>query len=67
MKMAVNLTGTKKVTRALAPHLSAEALTDLLATPIERLTVQQLEILNDAVSRAPGSHDPSASIGSLLV
>ena len=65
--MAVSLTGTKTVTRALAPHLSAEVLTELLATPLEGLTVQQLEQVNDAVSRAPGSHDPKRTIGSLLV
>jgi len=64
--MAATTSGTKTVTHALAPHLSAAMLTTLLATPIETLTVAQLEQLCDALSRIPKGETPATTIGSLL-
>ena len=43
--MAATTSGTKTVTHSLAPHLSAAMLTTLLATPIDSLTVGQLDEL----------------------
>jgi hypothetical protein len=64
--MAIVLTGTKTVTRAVAPHLTAAGLTALLATALENLTVAQLKELVDAVERVPGGSKPGATLGSLF-
>jgi len=64
--MAATTSGTKTVTHSLAPHLSAAMLTTLLATPIESLTVGQLDELVDALSRVPKGEAPATTIGSLL-
>jgi hypothetical protein len=64
--MAVTLTGTKTVTVSVAPHLPASVLTALLATPVENLTVAQLDQLRDAVNRVAQGAAPSSSVGSLL-
>jgi hypothetical protein len=65
--MAATTAGTKTVTHALAPHLTATLLTTLLATPIENLTVAQLDQLFDALSRTSKGETPATTIGSLLV
>jgi len=65
--MAATTSGTKTVTHALAPHLSAAVLTALLATPIENLTVAQLDELRDALSRVAKGEAPATTIGTLLV
>jgi len=64
--MAVTLTGTKTVTVSVAPHLTASVLTTLLATPVENLTVAQLDRLRDAVNRVSQGAAPSSTVGSLL-
>jgi hypothetical protein len=64
--MAATVSGSKTVTQPVAPHLPASALTALLATPIENLTVAQLNQLVDALYRVQGGHDPSKTIGTLL-
>lgn len=65
--MSVTLTGTKTVTMSLAPHLTASVLTSLLATPVENLTVAQLDQLRDAVNRVAKGATPSSTVGSLLL
>lgn len=65
--MAAQVTGGKTVTRGVAPHLSAAVLTALLATPVENLTIAQLEQLRDAVSRVGHGGERSEKIGQLLV
>jgi hypothetical protein len=65
--MAAQVTGSKTVTRGVAPHLSAAALTALLATPIENLTVAQLAELQDAIARIAHGGETSRTIGQLLV
>ena len=65
--MALTLTGTKTVTVSVAPHLPASVLTSLLATPVENLTVAQLEQLRDAVNRVSKGAAPSSTVGSLLL
>ena len=65
--MAATTSGTKTLTRALAPHLSAALLTTLLATPIENLTVGQLEQIVDALRRTSTGEDLSRTVGSLLI
>ncbi|HWD97445.1 MAG TPA: hypothetical protein VG345_00335 [Bryobacteraceae bacterium] len=64
--MAVNVTGSKTVTLSVAPHLSAAVLTGLLATPMENLTIAQLDQLRDALNRIAKGATPSSTIGSLL-
>ena len=64
--MAATTSGTKTVTHTIAPHLTAAILTTLLATPIESLTVGQLNALVDAVRRVADGENPSRTIGSLL-
>jgi hypothetical protein len=65
--MAVVITGSKTVTRNLAPHLPATMLTTLLATPLENLTVGQMEQIRDAIKRLPDGDNPLHTIGSLLI
>jgi hypothetical protein len=65
--MAATATGTKTVTHTLAPHLTATLLTTRLATPIESLTVGQLDQISDALERLPDGENPVRTIGSLLV
>ena len=60
------LTGTKTVTKDVAPHLSAALLTALLAKAPEQMTVAQLRQLVDAISRVPHGDDPDKTIGDLL-
>jgi hypothetical protein len=64
--MAAATSGTKTVTHSIAPHLSASMLTTLLATPIENLTVVQLEQICDALKRVPNGETPGKTVGSLL-
>ena len=64
--MAAQVTGSKTVTKAAAPHLTAAYLTTLMATPIELLTVQQLEDILDATKRTKGGDAPHNTIGALL-
>jgi len=64
--MAATTSGTKTVTHTIAPHLTAAILTTLLATPIESLTVGQLDAIVDALSRIAGGENPASTIGSLL-
>jgi hypothetical protein len=64
--MSIVLTGTKTVTTDLAPHLTAAALTALLATAPENFTLKDLATLNDAVNRVPAG-DNSRTIASLLL
>ena len=64
--MAATTSGTKTVTHTLAPHLTAAILTTLLATPIESLTVGQLDAIVDALRRIAGGENPASTIGSLL-
>jgi hypothetical protein len=64
--MAATTSGTKTVTHTLAPHLTATILTALLATPIESLTVAQLDALVDALRRIADGENPARTIGSLL-
>jgi hypothetical protein len=64
--MAATTSGTKTVTHALAPHLTAAILTTLLATPIESLTIAQLNALVDALKRIPDGENPVRTITSLL-
>jgi hypothetical protein len=59
-------TGTKAVTKDLAPHLTATALTALLAKPIEQLTIRELATLADAIARVSRGHEPGITIGQLL-
>lgn len=61
--MALTLTGTKTVSANVAPHLTASVLTGLLATPVENLTVAQLDQLRDAVNRVAKGATPSSTVG----
>jgi hypothetical protein len=63
--MSIVLTGTKTLSNAPAPHLTAAALTTILAKAPEQMTVADLQTLLDALSRSPNIN-PSATIGSLL-
>ena len=65
--MALTLTGTKTVSVNVAPHLTASVLTSLLATPVENLTVAQLDQLRDAVNRVAKGATPSSTVGTLLL
>ena len=52
--------------QSASPQLTAAALTALLATPVELLTVAELASITDALQRVPQGHDPGATIGDLL-
>ena len=47
------------------PHATAAVLTAVLATPVENLTVAQLQRLEDVVRKVPGGHAPGITIGNL--
>ena len=64
--MAAQVTGSKTVTKDISPNATAAVLTALLATPVENLTIQQLQLLEDVVRKVPGGHAPGATIGGLL-
>jgi hypothetical protein len=64
--MAATTSGTKTVTHALAPHLSAALLTTLMATPLEDFTIAQLNELSDALKRVADGENPIRTIGSLI-
>jgi hypothetical protein len=65
--MAATTSGTKTLTRTLAPHLTAAVLTTLLSTPIENLTIGQLRQIVDALKRSSSGEDLTRTIGSLLI
>ncbi len=65
--MAATTSGTKTVANSLAPHLPAALLTTLLATPLENLTIWQLNQIHDALKRIPDGKNLVCTIGSLLV
>jgi hypothetical protein len=65
--MAATVSGSKTVTKDVAKHLTAAILTNLLATPIENLTVAELKSLIDAINRVGKGGNPGAAIGSLLL
>ena len=64
--MAIVFTGSKTVTKAVAPHLTAATLTTLLATAPENLTVAQLRQLVDATNHVSGGHEPTQTLGAIL-
>ncbi len=64
--MAATTSGTKTVTTAVAPHLSASTLSTLLAIPLENLTVAQFDQIRDALTRVPKGTAPGSVIGSIL-
>ncbi|MBV9506500.1 MAG: hypothetical protein JO323_16010 [Acidobacteriia bacterium] len=64
--MAAQVTGSKTVTKDVSPRATAALLTTLLATPVENLTIQQLQMLEDVMRKVPGGHAPGTTIGSLL-
>jgi hypothetical protein len=65
--MAIVFTGSKTVTKDVAPHLTAATLTALLATAPENLTFAQLKQLSDGVKRISGGHAPAATLGTIFV
>ena len=65
--MAVSVSGTKTVTIAIAPHLTAAQLTTLLGTAVENLTVAQFNQLKDALGRVASGHAETKTIGALFV
>ena len=65
--MAATTSGTKTVTHALAPHLPAALLTTLLATPLENLTIGQLNEICDALRRVADGENPTRVLGTLLI
>ena len=64
--MAATTSGTKTITHTIAPHLTAAILTTILATPIESLTIAQLNALIDALERISDGKNPARTLGSLL-
>lgn len=66
--MSASVSGSKTCTIAPAPHLSATALTNLMAIAPENLTLAQLKQLVDAVSRIGGSNAQTSTttLGTLL-
>lgn len=64
--MAIVLTGTKTVTKDVAPHLTGTVLTALMAKAPEQLTVAEFDKIKDALKRVSGGAAPTATIGSIL-
>lgn len=64
--MPIVFTGSKTVTKDVAPHLTATALTALLAIAPENLTYAQFKQIGDALKRLSGGHAPGTTIGAML-
>jgi hypothetical protein len=64
--MSATASGTKTVTKSPSGRLTAAALTAILATPVELLTVKQLNDLIETLRSQPGGDDPARTIASLL-
>ncbi len=65
--MAAQVTGSKTVTREVSPAATAAVLTAILATPIEDLTVAQIQLLAEVLRKVSGGDSPTKTVGSLLV
>ena len=65
--MAAAVTGSKTVTHDATAHLQAALLTTLLAIPIESLTIAQFTMLKEALESVTAGHDPSKTIGAVLL
>jgi hypothetical protein len=63
--MSVATTGSKTVNNAVAPHLTGATLTALFATPVENLTVAQVQTINDALERVSAG-DRTKTLGQLF-
>jgi hypothetical protein len=61
-----SVSGSKTVTTAVAPHLSAATLTALMAIAPENYTVAQWHQIEDAINRVVGGGEPTKTIGQLL-
>jgi hypothetical protein len=53
------------VNNAVAPHLTGATLTALFATPVENLTVAQVQTINDALERVSAG-DRTKTLGQLF-
>jgi hypothetical protein len=65
--MPASTSGTKTVTKDLGPSHTANQLTTILAMPIENLTIAQLRLLQEALRKVSKGHEPTATIGALLL
>jgi hypothetical protein len=65
--MAAAVTGSKTVTKDVAPTMTAAQLTTLLATAPENMTIAQVRTLHEALKRVSGGDAPELTVGSLLV
>lgn len=65
--MAATVSGSKTCNNSVAPHLSASALTTLLAIAIENLTVAQFFQIADALNRLSITQPSTKTLGTLLV
>lgn len=64
--MAATVSGSKTVTVAAHPALTAATLTDLMAIAPENLTIDQFRQIEDAINRVSGGHAGGTKIGALL-
>jgi hypothetical protein len=65
--MAAAVTGSKTITKTVAPHLTPAVIDPILATPIEQCTRAQLETILDAMNRVKSGKDPKSIVGTLLL
>jgi hypothetical protein len=59
-------TGSKTVTTNISPALTASVITNLLAIPVEQLTIAQLDALKDATKRVPYGGTPTSVLYDLF-
>lgn len=64
--MSASVSGGKTCTVDVAPHLTASALTTLLAIAPENMTVAQFNQIADALKRIPSGHENSKTLTQLL-
>jgi len=65
--MAASVSGSKTCNNSPMPSLSASALTTLLATPIESLTIAQFNSLADGLRRIAKGQEPTLTLGAIFV
>jgi hypothetical protein len=64
--MPAAVTGSKTVLKDVSPQYTAAAMTALLATAPENMTVANVRRLHNALSKVPGGNDPTQLVGTLF-
>jgi hypothetical protein len=65
--MAATVSGSKTCNNSITPGLTASALTTLMSTAVENMTVAQLLSLAEGLRHVGKGLEPTTTIGSIFV